>query len=104
MFPPREHPSAMKLLGKNHLVNAAARHPDLRSALAAWELEVAEAAWATPAELKARYPTASCVGKENVIFNIRAGNYRLHARVNFATAIVIVVRVGTHAEYNRWTF
>ena len=94
----------MKLLGKNHLVNAARRHPDIRSALAAWKLEVEEAAWATPAELKLRYPMASFLGKENVIFNIRAGNYRLHARVNFVTSVVIVVRVGTHAEYNRWTF
>lgn len=94
----------MKLLGKNHLADIGRRHPDIRSALAAWEREVEEASWMTPAELKARYPKASFVGKDNVIFDIRGGNYRLQARVNFVTAVVIVVRVGTHAEYDRWTF
>lgn len=94
----------MVLLGLNHLTNFAAKHSDCRSALAAFQREVEEGRWLDPAQLKERYPKASFVGKDNVVFNIRGGNYRLHARVNFATGIFIVMRIGTHAEYDRWTF
>jgi mRNA interferase HigB len=94
----------MKLLGKNLLADISRRHPDIRSALATWEREVEDATWTTPVDVKTRYQKASFVGKDNVIFDIRGGKYRLHARVNYVTALVIVIRVGTHAEYDHWTF
>jgi mRNA interferase HigB len=94
----------MTLLGTIHLAAFARKHPDARSALASFQSEVEGAKWSDPAQLKARYPRASFVGKDNVVFDIRGGSYRLHARVNYAMAIFIVVRVGTHAEYDRWTF
>jgi mRNA interferase HigB len=94
----------MTLLGLGHVAAFARQHPDVRSAMAAFQREVETATWSDPAELKSRYPSASFVGKDNVVFNIRGGNYRLHARVNFALAICIVVRIGTHGEYERWTF
>ena len=94
----------MTLLGLGHVAEFARQHPDVRSALAAFQREVEAATWSDPAQLKSRYPSASFVGKDNVVFNIRGGNYRLHARVNFALAICIVVRIGTHGEYERWTF
>ena len=93
----------MTLLGLGHVAEFAKQHPDVRSALAAFQREVEAATWSDPAQLKSRYPSASFVGKDNVVFNIRGGNYRLHARVNFALAICIVV-IGTHSEYERWTF
>lgn len=94
----------MTLLGLGQLAEFAHQHPDAKSALAAFQREVEAATWSDPAQLKSRYPSASFVGKENVVFNIRGGNYRLHARVNFALSIFIVVRIGTHGEYERWTF
>jgi mRNA interferase HigB len=94
----------MRLLGTDILVDFVQRYPDARSALSAFEAEVEQAGWANPSELKGRYPRASFVGGENVVFDIRGGNYRLHARVNYAFQIVIVVRLGTHSEYDRWTF
>lgn len=94
----------MRLLGKNHLISFAAKYSDSRSALSVWEHEVEAIAWASPADLKQRYPSASLVGKDNVVFNIGGNKYRLHARVNYATGIVIVVRIGTHREYDKWVF
>ncbi len=94
----------MKVLGKNLLVTFATSYPDARSALAAWQRELEEATWTSPIDLKQRYPMASLVGGENVVFNIRGNKYRLHARLNFVTGIVIVIRVGTHSDYDRWSF
>lgn len=101
MFPERER---VTFLGLGHLAEFAQRHPDAKSALAIFQREVEAAKWSDPAQLKSRYPSASFVGKDNVVFNIRGGNYRLHARVNFALAIFIVLRIGTHGEYERWTY
>lgn len=94
----------MKVLGKNHLATFAASHADVRSALAVWEREVEEATWKSPSDLKERYPRASLVGGDHVVFDIRGGNYRLHARVSYPMGIVLIVRIGTHSEYDRWTF
>jgi mRNA interferase HigB len=94
----------MKVLGKNHLATFAARHADVRSALAVWEREVEDATWKSPSDLKERYPRASFVGGDHVVFDIRGGNYRLHARVSYSMGVLLIVRIGTHSEYDRWTF
>jgi mRNA interferase HigB len=94
----------MKLLGMQHLASFARAHSDARSALSAFHHEVGAAAWSDPAQLKSRYPSASFIGKDNVVFDIRGGKYRLHARVSFSMALVVIIRIGTHAEYDRWTF
>lgn len=94
----------MRVLGKKILVEFAASYPDARSALAVWERELEEVTWASPIDLKKRYPKASLVGKDNVIFDIRGNKYRLHARVNYVIGIVVIVRIGTHSDYDHWVF
>ncbi|HEV7239071.1 MAG TPA: type II toxin-antitoxin system HigB family toxin [Thermoanaerobaculia bacterium] len=94
----------MKLLGLNVLSAFAKAHPDAEPSLSAWQAEVERATWKHGAELKGLYPSASFVGRDNVIFNIRGNNYRLHARVSFATQVVIVVQIGTHKEYEGWKY
>jgi mRNA interferase HigB len=95
---------SMKLLGLNVISAFAKAHPDVETALSAWQAEVERATWKHGAELKDRYPSASFVGRDSVVFNIRGNNYRLHARVSFATQVVIVVQIGTHKEYESWTY
>jgi mRNA interferase HigB len=94
----------MRLVGAPLLAEFAERHPDAKKDLDAWRLEVITASWANPNELKARYPRASFVGDRNVVFNIRHNRYRLHATVDYQSGSVVVRRLGTHAEYDRWTF
>lgn len=94
----------MTLVGKDILACFARAHADAEASLSAWQAEVERSEWKTPMELKSRYPSASLVGKDNVIFNIRGNNYRLHARVSYAAQLVVVVRIGTHAEYDNWNY
>ncbi|MHB2033963.1 MAG: type II toxin-antitoxin system HigB family toxin [Gemmatimonadaceae bacterium] len=70
----------------------------------AWRAEVLAANWSNPHELKSRYPKATLIGERNVVFNIRYNRYRLHVTIDYASASVIVRRIGTHAQYDRWTF
>ncbi len=66
----------------------------------AWLAEIEEASWKTPHELKAQYGTASVVGKNRVVFNLRGVRYRLDVKVSFQLREVLVVRIGTHEEYD----
>lgn len=76
----------------------------MRGQLRAWAAEVEDADWQNTMDIKNRYPSASIIAGGRVVFNLKGNKYRLDARINFPTRIVLVVRVGTHAEYDRWTF
>ncbi len=94
----------MTLVGKRLLTEFAQRHAAARDAIAAWAAEVEAAAWRSPADLKARYASASFIGNERVVFNLKGNHFRLDAQVTYSAQIVLVRRIGTHAEYDSWTF
>lgn len=94
----------MRLVGAPLLAEFAEQHADAKLDLEAWRLEVQAANWTNPPELKARYPKATLIGGRDVVFNIRHNRYRMHVTVDYQSGTVIVRRLGTHAEYDRWTF
>lgn len=94
----------MKVLGKRLISEFAASHADVRDALAAWLYEVQEAEWKMPLDITERYPSASIIGGGRAVFNIKGNRCRLDAKIDFVRGIVLVLRIGTHAEYNRWEF
>lgn len=77
-------------------------HSRCRGSLKAWLAEAQVAAWTTPTEVKARYPKASILSDDRVVFDIAGNRYRLLCRIAYKSAIVIVQRIGTHAEYSKW--
>jgi len=93
----------MRLVGKELLAEFAKQHADVRGPLNAWILEVEEADWTGPADIKARYPSASFLSHNRVDFNIKGNAYRIETKVNYAVKVVLATRMGTHAEYSKWT-
>jgi mRNA interferase HigB len=77
-------------------------HADARSQLESWEAEVEMAQWKKPLDIKKRYPKASVIGNQQVVFNICGNNYRLWVTVAHQNGIVMVREIGTHKEYNGW--
>jgi mRNA interferase HigB len=73
----------------------------LKAALDAWFEEARKARWATSAELKRRYPTASVVSSDRIVFNIKGNDYRLVVAVDFEKGIVWIKWIGTHKEYDQ---
>jgi mRNA interferase HigB len=67
----------------------------------AWLAEAAAAVWRSPADIKAKYSTASVVAGNRVVFNISGNNYRLVVRINYRFGTVEIRFFGTHAEYDR---
>jgi len=77
------------------------KHPDTEQPLKAWHDEVAKASWATPQDIKNQYASASFVGNNRVVFNIKGNSYRLIVAVAYKLGAVYIKFVGTHAEYDR---
>jgi mRNA interferase HigB len=94
----------MKVVGLGRLDDFKQKHRDATSQLDAWVREATNAKWRTPQDIKARYAHASILPGNRVVFNIKGNRYRLDTKVNYATQVVLVVRVGTHADYDDWSF
>lgn len=77
-----------------------AGYADAEQPLRAWFAEVSQANWRALADIKARYPHASVIDAERVVFNIGGNTYRLVAKVWFAGQTVYVTFVGTHRAYD----
>ena len=75
--------------------------PALKAALDAWFAEVSRATWASSADVKRHYATASIVNSDRIVFNIKGNDYRLVIAVDFEKAIVWIKWLGTHRDYDR---
>ena len=52
--------------------------------------------------LKGRYPKASILRNQNVVFDICRNKYRLWVKVSYKNEIVLIEKIGTHKEYEKW--
>ena len=76
-------------------------HPDAKQPLLAWFKEAEAADWDSPAAVALRYPRASILRNNRVVFNIKGNSYRLIVSVNYPLRLVYVRFLGTHAAYDR---
>jgi mRNA interferase HigB len=90
----------MRIIAKKALRRFWELYPDAEEPLLAWYREVAKEDWDTPAKVKAKYRTASIVGGNRVVFNIKGNDYRLVVKVNYSYRVVYIRFVGTHADYD----
>jgi mRNA interferase HigB len=94
----------MNVVGKKILVDFKRRHGDVRGQIDSWLCEVEEATWKDPNDLKSRYPSASLLSGNIVIFDIKGNDYRIATKVNYRNQVVLIKKFGTHAEYSKWKF
>ena len=76
------------------------RYPDARQPLDDWYKVVEQADWEAPHRVRERYPSASIIPGNRVVFNIKGNTYRLVVKINYPYRVVYIRFIGTHAEYN----
>ena len=76
-------------------------HADAREPALAWYRHALKADWASPAEVKREFGTASILKDGRVVFNLAGNKYRLVVWVNYPYRVVYVRFIGTHAQYDR---
>ena len=91
----------MKLLGKGLLDEFTTKYTDAKIWIDNWVSDVEGSVWKIPQHIKEKYPSASFLSENVVIFNVKGNNYRLEVNVAYKTGIVLVVWVGTHSDYDK---
>jgi mRNA interferase HigB len=96
----------MRIIARRTLVSyleSRRKHSDhkaLSQAVQSWFAEARQASWQNMAEVKAKYGSASIVGSDRVVFNIKGNDYRLVAAIDFRHSIVFIKWIGTHKDYD----
>ncbi len=90
----------MRIIAKRALREFWEEHPDAEEPLLAWYREIEKEDWDTPAKIKEKYRSASIIGGNRVVFNIKGNDYRLVVKINYPYRVVYIRFMGTHAEYD----
>jgi mRNA interferase HigB len=91
----------MHIISRQTLKQYWEAHPDVENALKAWFKEAEHALWASPIDIKPRYPSADILSGNRVVFNIKRTDYRLVVKIHYNTGIIFIRFIGTHAEYDK---
>ncbi len=89
----------MRVIAKRTLREFWSAHPDCEQTLRSWYQEAEAADWSGPAQIKARYPSASFLRDNRVVFNVCGNRYRLIVRIRYEFGLVYIRFLGTHREY-----
>ena len=73
---------------------------DAEQPLRAWFAEAKSSDWNKPNDIKEKYTSASNVGRNRIVFNIKGNKYRLIVAIRYEFRIVYIRFVGTHKEYD----
>ena len=94
----------MRIAGVGILFEFMRRHPDSKGPLETWIALVKAASWEKNTDIRQISGSASFLGDRRVVFNIKGRRYRLDVKVSYKSQVVQVIRIGTHAEYDKWRF
>ena len=67
----------MNVISKKTIVLFYEAHPSSKAALESWHAEARKAQWQTPDDIKKTCSSASFLGDNRVVFNIKGNDYRL---------------------------
>lgn len=72
----------------------------VRAALKSWFHETERAGWKSSQDVKRAYATASIVGADRVVFNIKGNSFRLIVSIDYLRQIVFIKWLGSHKDYD----
>lgn len=89
----------MRVVGLGVLDAFCNRHADCRKWISNWIVDARASCWETSHDIKARYPSASFLATNIVIFNVRGNEYRMETQVAYNAGVVAIKWAGTHEQY-----
>jgi mRNA interferase HigB len=91
----------VRIIARKSLRDFWEKHPDAEQPLKGWYAEASHSAWVHPKDIKARYPAASFLAGNRLVFNIKGNKYRLITHVRYDLGRVYIRFIGTHPEYDK---
>ena len=74
---------------------------DSEQALKSWYHICKQSTFNDPIDIKRIFASASFIGNNRVIFNIKGNKYRLVVHIRYDLQIMFIRFIGTHAEYSK---
>jgi mRNA interferase HigB len=81
-----------------------AEHADAEAPLNDWVTKTRAAEWKSNADVQQTFNSADHLGDQKFIFNIGGNNFRMAAMVWIVQERVYVLKIMTHAEYDKEKF
>ncbi len=91
----------MRVIAKRNLRAFWELHPDCEQQMTSWYREAEKSVWKSPVDIKKKYPSASIISENRIVFNIKGNNYRIIVKINYSYQMVWIRFVGTHSEYDK---
>ncbi|MCA9154214.1 MAG: type II toxin-antitoxin system HigB family toxin [Planctomycetales bacterium] len=91
----------MRIIARKTLVQFWLANPRSQGQLEAWYAEADAANWTSPADVKAKYGSASILKDGRVVFNICGNEYRLVVWINYGFSTIYIRFIGTHKDYDK---
>lgn len=91
----------INIITRPTLLKYMAEYPYAKIALEEWYHEFRRVDFNNFNELKSAYGSASLVGANRIIFNIKGNDFRLIIKINFKAKAAYVLWFGTHKEYDK---
>lgn len=89
------------IIARKTLLYYCKRYPDAAILLQEWYHEMLKSDFQSFNRLKLKYPSASLVGDDRVVFNIMGNRFRLVVRIVFNYKAIQIKWFGTHKEYDK---
>jgi mRNA interferase HigB len=94
----------MNVISLKKIKEFVKKYADSKAPLLSWYHEASSAHWKNPQDIKNRYPSASFLEGNIVIFNIKGNRYRLVTKISYTYKTVLIKWIGTHTEYDKKDF
>ena len=91
----------MRVIAKKALKEFWTKYPDCEQQLKSWYKETEDASWKNMNQIKKDYPSASILGDNRIVFNIKGNNYGLIVKINFYYQMIWIRFIGTHKQYDK---
>lgn len=92
----------MEIVAVDKIEKFVRKHANARASLSSWLLIAEGAEWICPQDVKNSFSSADILSGNRIVFNIGGNNYRLVVLARYRNGILLIQKVGTHAEYDRW--
>ena len=92
----------MEILAAHKIEKFVRQHANARASLASWLLIAEDAEWTSPQDVKNNLPFTKVLSGDRLVFKIGGNNYRLVVLAHYRNGILLIQKIGTHAEYDRW--
>jgi mRNA interferase HigB len=92
----------LEILGTSKINAFMKAVPDSKVSMSRWLLVTKATNWSNPMEVKSTFNSVD-ITSSGFVFNVGGNSYRILAKLSFTEKLVTVIKVGTHAEYSRWT-